>query len=313
MDRKPQMDAFGALSLTGFALLLALNQVVIKITNEGLQPIFFAGLRSAGGAICILLWMKARGIRIHIAPGTVPAGLLIGVAFAVEFIFLFVALDLTTVTRTSIIFYTMPFWLALAAHFVLPGERLTGVKLAGLGLALGGVAYAIAQRSGPDGQASLMGDLCALAAALAWAGIALCARATVLKTVRPEVQLLWQLTVSAPILLLAALLFGPLLRDPTWIHWAGLAFQIFFVVSAGFLFWLWLLSIYPAAAVASFSFLSPIFGVLLGWLLLGEHVGSEIIVALVLVCVGLLLINRPTRGRPRSADDPMRGPQPRRG
>ena len=69
------------------------------------------------------------------------------------------------------------------------------------------------------------------------------------------------------------------------------------VVSAAFLFWLWLLSIYPASSIASFSFLSPIFGVGLGWLLLGEHVGPEIGVALVLVCAGLIIINRPPKPR----------------
>ncbi|GAA5068353.1 DMT family transporter [Roseibacterium beibuensis] len=295
MPRKSRIDAFGAVSLTGFAALLAFNQVVIKVTNDGLQPIFFAGLRSLFGALCIYLWIRARGLSARIAPGTVPAGLLIGALFAVEFICLFLALDYTTVTRVSVIFYTMPIWLALAGHVLIEGERLTMMKSAGLALAFLGVSVAIVSRSGGDGEASLLGDLLALAAAMGWAGIALCARATKLKEVRPEMQLLWQLTVSAPILLALAPLYGPLLRDPQAIHWAGLAFQVVVIVSAGFLFWLWLLSIYPAASVAAFSFLSPIFGVALGWALLDEAVGWEIGVALVLVSAGLILVNRPTR------------------
>jgi drug/metabolite transporter (DMT)-like permease len=95
------------------------------------------------------------------------------------------------------------------------------------------------------------------------------------------------------------LFFGPFLRDPSPIHWAGLGFQIVAVVSAGFLFWFWLLTIYPASSVAAFAFLSPIFGVGLGWLILGEPVGPGILVALVLVCAGLVLINRPA---PKSAE-----------
>jgi len=54
-----------------------------------------------------------------------------------------------------------------------------------------------------------------------------------------------------------------------------------------------------ASSVASFSFLSPVLGVALGWLLLGEHVGPQILLALVLVCAGLILINRPRKDRPR--------------
>ncbi len=293
LAEKDRIDAFGAVALTGFALLLAFNQVVIKVVNEGLQPVFFAGLRSLGGAFCIYLWMRARGLAVEIAPGTWRAGLLMGLFFSAEFICLFWALDLTTVTRTSVIFYTMPVWLALMAHFLLPGEQITPVKAVGLALAFVGVTIAIVSRGDGHGEVSLVGDVVALLAAFAWAGIAIVARGSALKAVRPEMQLLWQLTVSAPVLLIAALAFGPLLREPEWIHWAGLGFQILVVVSAGFALWLWLLSIYPAASVAAFSFLSPIFGVAFDWLLLDEPVGWQILVALALVCAGLVLINRP--------------------
>lgn len=295
MAQKPQIDTFGVLSLTAFALLLAFNQVIIKLVNEGLQPVFFAGLRSLGGAVVIFAWMKFRGLSLAIKPGTVPAGLLMGVVFAVEFVCLFWALDLTSVTRTSVIFYTMPMWLALGAHFLLPGERLTPVKSVGLLLAFAGVVIALTMRGEGAGETSLLGDFLALLGAISWAGIALCARATALREVRPEVQLLWQLTISAPILLFVALFFGPLLRDPELIHWAGLGVQIVVIVSAGFLFWLWLLTIYPASSVAAFSFLTPVFGVGLGWFLLGEDVGPGILIALALVCVGLILVNRPAR------------------
>ena len=66
------------------------------------------------------------------APGSLGAGLLMGLIFAAEFLFLFLALDLTTVVRTSIIFYSMPVWLALMAHVGLPGERITRTKAVGL-------------------------------------------------------------------------------------------------------------------------------------------------------------------------------------
>ncbi len=296
MEPKPRIDAFGAISLTGFALLLAFNQVVIKVVNDGLQPVFFAGLRSLGGLILIYLWMRARGISLAIAPGTIPAGLMIGALFALEFLCLFWALDLTTVIRTSVIFYTMPMWLALGAHVLIPGDQLTATKIAGLALAFCGVVIALVMRGGEGCEASILGDVLALLAAMTWAGIALCARATKLREVRPEIQLLWQLGVSAALLLLAALFFGDLLREPELIHWVGVAFQIIVVAAAGFLFWLWLLSIYPASSVAAFSFLSPVFGVGLGWLLLGEEVGPGILLALTLVCGGLILINRPVRG-----------------
>jgi drug/metabolite transporter (DMT)-like permease len=221
---------------------------------------------------------------------------MIGAIFAAEFVCLFLALDLTTVTRTSIIFYSMPVWLSLAAHFLLPGERMGPRKAFGLALAFGGVAWAIAHRGG-GGDASLAGDLLALGGAWGWAGVALMVRITPLREVRPEMHNFWQLLVSAPILLILAPLFGPLIRDLAPIHIWGLAFQIVGIAGLGFLFWLWLLSIYPASGVASFSFLSPIFGILLGWLLLGEQVGPGTLAAGAMVAVGLLLINWPGRGQ----------------
>lgn len=291
MERKDRIDSFGAVALIAFSALLGFNQVVIKVVNEGLQPVFWAGLRSAGAVVCLWLWMTLRGQPPRIAPGTAGAGVLIGAVFSVEFVMLFVALDLTTVTRTSVIFYSMPVWLAVAGHFLLPGERITPRKAAGLALAFAGVAWAIVDRGGQGGRASLLGDLCALGAAMGWAGIALCARGTALVRVRPEMQLFWQVAVSAPVLLIAAPLFGPLLRDPQPIHLWGLAFQTVVIVSFGFVSWLWLLSRYPAAGVASFSFLSPIFGVGFGWAFLDEPVGPTILGALALVAAGLIAIN----------------------
>lgn len=295
MERKDQIDAFGAVSLIGFAIFLAFNQVVIKVTNGGLQPVFFAGLRSFGAVICIYAWMRLRGIPLNFS--ALGPGLLVGMIFAAEFVCLFLALDLTSVSRSAVIFYSMPVWMALGAHFLL-GERITSAKAAGLLIAFTGVAVAIFSRS-DTGTESLIGDLCALGAALGWAGSALGVRATRLKDDSPEMQLFWQVLVSTPLLLLAAPLFGPLIRELAPIHLWGLGFQIVFVVSGGFIFWLWLLSLYPAASVASFSFLSPVFGVLLGWLMLGEAVGPSILTSLVLVCVGLILINRKPRQVPQ--------------
>lgn len=108
MEKKSQIDLFGATALTGFALLLAFNQVVIKVTNDGLQPVFFAGLRSVGAVVCIWLWMRWRGIPLRFEKGTRAAGFAIGCVFSFEFLCLFVALDLTAVSRASVIFYSMP-------------------------------------------------------------------------------------------------------------------------------------------------------------------------------------------------------------
>ncbi|MCV6584577.1 MAG: EamA family transporter, partial [Marinibacterium sp.] len=115
----------------------------------------------------------------------------------------------------------------------------------------------------------------------------------------------WEIAVRQPLgqaeghfrqwlvmLLALAPLFGDLIRDPGAIHYAGLTYQIVVIAAFGFLLWLHLMAVYKASAVSSFAFLSPIFSVLMGWLILGETLGPRIWIALVLVAAGLVLINR---------------------
>jgi drug/metabolite transporter (DMT)-like permease len=291
MPQKTHLDPMGAAILLGVTLLFAVNQLIIKITNDGLQPVFFAGLRSVLAVGFVLAWMRHRGISLQFSRVVLPHGLLIGVVFAGEFLFLFLALDLTTLGRASVIFYSMPLWLALMAHWGLPGERITPVKGAGLILAFAGTALAILSRGG-TGEGSLQGDLCALAGAIFWAATAFVARRPVMAAAGPERQLLWMVLVSGPILLVAAPAFGPLIRDLQAIHILWLILQASVIVAGGFITWLWLLSSYPAATVASFSFLTPVFSLFLGVIFFSESLQAPLIGACALVGGGIALINR---------------------
>jgi len=293
MHDRRDIDLAGTTFLIGIMLVLAVNQVVIKLTNEGLQPVFASGLRSLGAALVIWAVIRARGLRLDFAAGTLGAGVLAGLIFTVEFLALFIALDLTTVARVSVIFYSMPVWMALAAHLLLPGERLTPLRLVGLALAFAGVAWAIVDRSGLGGEASLWGDIAALVGALGWVGVSLMPRVSALGRLRFEMQMFWQVAVSAPVMLAAALVYGgPLVRDFTGATAWMMLFQIVVVASGVFLAWFWLLGRYKASQVAAFAFLSPVFGVAMGWLWLGETVTAALLAQLALVVAGIVLINR---------------------
>ena len=297
------MDLAGAAGLTVFAAALAFNQVIIKLSNAGIGPIFGAGLRSVLALGVLGLWCLVRRRRPGGLGGTLWSGLLLGVLFSLEFIFLFSALDLTTVSRASIAFYCMPVWLAGIAHFTLPGERLSPRRLLGLGLAVAGVAWALADPQS-RGAGDLRGDLLAVCASLAWAGIALVVRLTRVSEISPESQLVWQLGVSALVLTAVGAMTGPLWREPDALAFTALGYGVL-VASLGFLFWLRLMTIYPASDVASFSFLSPVLAVAFGWLVFDEPVSVSFLGALALVAVGIVLINRRRPGK--GAQDKRRG------
>ncbi|MGH1577053.1 DMT family transporter [Planktotalea sp.] len=295
MDRKENLDALGIAALLGFATMFAFNQVVIKVTIEGLQPVFLAGLRSLIGFAALLVWMKLRRVPITMTRAQLWGGALAGVLFSLEFLCIFLALDITSVSRASVLFYSMPIWLGLIAHFVLPGERLSGTRLLGFALSICGVAWALFDRS--SGTANLWGDILALTGAFCWAGIALTVRLTAVSEASAEMQLMCQLVISALVFMALAPFFGPFVREFTAIHLAGLLYQSIILVLFGFMMWFALMKIYPASDIASFSFLSPVLSVLLGWWLLDEEIGLGIIGALLLVCVGLVLIARRPKAR----------------
>lgn len=288
--RKERLDGVGLAALIAVTFLLAINQIVVKEVNRGLQPVFFAGARSVLAIVFVYAWLKYRGFWDRIRWADLGPGVAIGTVFAIEFLCLFMALDLTAVGRASVIFYSMPLWLAVAAHFWLPNERITPKRGAGLGLAFIGTAWAILSKS-PSGHASIAGDMFALVGAWGWAGTAFLARKTRLREAGPEAQLFWMVLISGPILLAASPFFGPLIRDVQPIHWLWLVFQAGVIVAGVFITWLWLLSVYPTSTVASFSFLTPLFAIILGYLIFDEALSFGLMMAAGFVAAGIALIN----------------------
>ncbi len=291
MERKPSIDSFGAIVLVLFSALLGLNQVLVKLVNAGMNPVFQAGLRSACAFVPVLIFALLMRRRLSVTDGSLWPGIAAGILFALEFTMVFIGLDYTSVARASVLFYTMPVWVAVGAHFLIPGEVLTKLRMLGLGLACVGVVVALLVNADPVSNKALTGDLLCLTASVLWAVIALLARTTGLSKSSPEMQLLYQLAVSAPLLIFGALWIGETWREPTALIYGIFSFQVLVVVSIGFLSWFWVLSVYPAADMAVYSFLAPVFGVVFGYVILGESIGWNVLAALVLVSIGIALVN----------------------
>ena len=290
MKQQQTMDITGAALLVGFAVVLAFNQVVIKVTNDAFQPAFQAGLRSFGAIVLIWAWMTWKSQSVRLPRRLWPVGAWAGFLFAAEFICLFTALDLTSVARVSILFYSMPVWLAIFAHFLLPGEQLTPARALGLGLAMAGVTWAVLERDPVTG-GSILGDVLAIIAALSWAAIALTVRLSRLREETPETQLFVQQLVAAPILIGFGLWVGIRLQIPQRCIGQGDVPNgdrgirgIFAVVLfGGEIFCIWRCLIQLSV---------PRFCGVHGWGILGECIGMGTWGALILVSIGLILINR---------------------
>ncbi|RTE64253.1 DMT family transporter [Amphritea opalescens] len=291
---KSQFDGLAILLLVGLCLLFGLNQVVVKFGLEGVSPLMQAGLRSIGASVLLIAWMLWRGEKILRRDGAFWWGMLLGVLFALEFLFIYMALNLTTASRTTIFLYTSPFVVALGVHLFVPGEQLSKVQAAGLLVAFIGVFVAF--RDSLDADASLLGDSLALVGAFFWGATTVVLKASPQRHQSPARVLLYQLVVSALILpLLSWLLNEPGIVSLTPSVIGSLLFQIVLMAFVGYMAWFWLLSHYPASKIASFTFLTPLFGVLFAWLILDEQLTFDMVGALLLVALGIYLVNRPAR------------------
>jgi len=289
---RQHIDGLGATLLIGFSAILGLNQALVKIVNTGMAPLFQSGARSACAFVVVLIWAVAVRAKLDFRNGSLSWGVLSGLFFALEFAMVFVALDYTSVARVSLFFYSMPLFTAIGAHFLIPGERLHAAKLTGLAIAFAGVAIGLADDSSAPSAQAWIGDLLAVAGALFWAAIALGMRITPLQLCSSEQIMLYQLGVSAVLLLSGAALSGDMVRTLTPSILAIFAFQVLAVASIGYVLWARILAIYPVGNMASFSLLAPVFGVLSGWLIFADPLTPGFLIALALVGAGLLLINR---------------------
>lgn len=290
--RKDHIDSMGATALIVFSLLLGLNQALVKLVNAGFSPVFQAGFRSVCAFIVVLIAALIFRKRLSITDGTLPAGIVSGLLFSGEFYLLFTALEYTTVSRVSMLFYTQPFWVALGAHFLIPGEQLNRYKIMGLGLAIIGIVILLAKPETQVSSRAFIGDLMCIAAAILWAAIAFLPRTTALAKSSPEMLLLYQLAISGIILTAISPLFGDMVRDLTPAIIAIFSFQVLVVVSFGFLLWFWALSVYPVSDMASFALLAPVFGVFFGWLIFDDEFTMVFTTSLALICSGIVLINK---------------------
>jgi drug/metabolite transporter (DMT)-like permease len=292
--KKDALDRTAILVLITLCASWGLQQVTIKIANQGVSPAWQAGIRSMGAAILLLIWMAVRRQPLFGKDGTLRYGIAAGLIFAVEFLLIFRGLEFTNASRAVVFLYLAPFVVAAGAHLFIPGERLRPVQVAGLCCAFAGVVAVFGESLGFPTHRMLIGDGMLTAAALLWGATTVLIKASPLATIAPAKTLMYQLAVSAVLLPLGAVAMGePGIVRMTPLIMGCLVYQTVWVAFITYLAWFWLIRHYPASRISSFTFLTPVFGVIAGGTLLDEPVTGMLLLALVLVGTGIYLVNRP--------------------
>ena len=269
------------------------NPVAVKYSLLVFPPLWTAFFRFVIAIVCVGIWAKSIGVRIWPARHEWRALLLIGVMFTVQIASMNIGFDLTSGSMGAVLIATNPIFAALFAHSLLPGDRLSVVKVIGLSVAFAGTALVLIGgssdtplRHGEWGNAILLMSACLL-------GARLIVSAKVLQKIDGARVVLWQMILSLPLFALGGFYFETIRWDAmAWEPLAGLVYQGVIVAGLGFSVSFYLMTRYTPSVIVSFNFVSPIAGVLLSAWLLGDVITGYLWAGLLLVAAGLYLIAR---------------------
>lgn len=270
-----------------------LQQVAIKIASEGISPVLQSGLRSVGATILVGVWMLLRKNPIFERDGTLWWGLAAGFLFAAEFLLIYLGLEYTNASRSVIFLYLSPFVVALGAQLFIPGENLRFIQVLGLICAFTGIVVAFSESMRLPTYTMLIGDAMIVLAAIFWGATTVLIKAGPLASISPAKTLLYQLAISAVALMGSFFLWNePGITKMTPLIIGSLVYQTIWIATITYLAWFWLITHYPAYKLASFTFLTPLFGVLAGGIILNEPITISLLIALALVGTGICLVNK---------------------
>jgi drug/metabolite transporter (DMT)-like permease len=260
------------------ALLWGGNSVSIKIGLQDIPPLALAGFRFLLGLLAVGGWSVSQRIRIALNPREFLPLICLSVIFLLQIISLNIGTQFTNASRSTILISTYPFFTALFAHFWIPGDRLYFNKTVGIMLAFFGVLLTFGKNLQSEVQVSFLGDLVVLASGCLL-GLRVVATKLLVQFIHPcrllsfflESGVGYQLSVSGVVAIL----------------YQGL-------VIAGFCFvsWTSVLKKYSPSKLVVLFFTTPLFGVLLSHLLLGDEVSSSLILGVGLVAFGIYMVNK---------------------
>jgi drug/metabolite transporter (DMT)-like permease len=287
------LDATAVALMVMLCLSWGFNQISVKLALPDIPPLMQAAIRSAGGLVIILLVAWFRGVPLFRRDGTLKAGLLAGLFFGVEFILIYRGLVYTTASRVVVFLYIAPFIVALGSKRFL-GEALSGLQWGGLALSFAGVALAIGVPQPSVDAKVILGDVLVMGGGILWAVTTLVVKATPLLHAPAEKTLAYQVAVSIPILALGAAVSGESITHmPGPLAWGLMVYQTVWIVGTTFLIWVALVKTYSASKLSSFTFMTPLFGVIGGYFVMHDTLTLAFAGAALLVMAGLYLVNRP--------------------
>jgi drug/metabolite transporter (DMT)-like permease len=293
------------IELLTLAALWGASFLFMRLGAAEFGPVALSALRVAGATLFLAPLLALRGegaaLRTHWRPIAVIGIVNSALPFA---LFSLAALAINA-GLSSVLNATAPLWGALVAWAWL-GERPARERVAGLAIGFGGVALlAWDKASFKPGEHGVSPALAVAACLLATLCYGFGANYTKrhLAGVAPLATATGSQAVAALALALPALWLWPAVR-PGALAWASLAALAVLCTGVAYILYFRLIARLGAARAITVTFLIPLFGVLWGWLFLGEAVtpamlgGGAIIVLGTALVTGVLRLPRRVRLAP---------------
>jgi drug/metabolite transporter (DMT)-like permease len=292
------VGAAGAWGTTGVATRAALN--------DGVPPLAMVALRALIAAALLYVVLRARGKPISRNRREWRLGIVAGIyQLSMPFLLFTLAYQYASAGFVGMIVALVPLGTAIAAHLLLPDERLHLAKSLGLVIAFGGVAFLLL--SGDSGLGP--GGRPLLAALLSFGSVASISYSSVyakrFSGTYDPIELTWmQFTVGIVVVGGAMLVIEGL---PSGISAWGWTLILYLTVVGSvvpFLLFYWLLRHVTATKASLIGYVVPLIALGAGAVLLDERLEVGIIGGGMLILVGVVLTDRAERYRP-AAPSPM--------
>lgn len=269
--------------------------VAVRFTQDAIPPLATAGLRFGIATILIAATTVFQRLPLAIDRKQLAAILPLGLLLYLQIGSFHYGMGFTNSAHGSVMIGSYPVFVALVAHFLLHGDRVSPGKLLGLLLAFAGLMGVVAgagqSASAAADRPTLFGDGVVLASSfLIGVNTALSKRALARVSVR---QLLFWTNLVATTLFFAS---SRLVEDANWRFTSaavwGLLYQGVVVAWLCFLIWTALLRHHRASQVAVFGFAQPLCGMLFGIWLRGDPMTVSLAIGGMAVAGGIVLVTR---------------------
>ena len=262
-----------------------------------MSQILFAGIRfTLAGALTLLFGSLLR--RRALLPKRGSGGMILSLALVqtvIQYVLFYIGLSHAPGFKGSITSPTSTFFALLFAALLFRQEKLSLRKLLGCLIGFAGVVI-VSLGGSLEGGFRFVGEgFLILAAASYGLSSVLIKRFSARED--PVVLSGWQFLLGGALMTLAALLGGGRLRAAAAGAWP-LMLYLGALSAVAYTLWSLLLQRHPVSRIMVFSFLNPVFGVVLSALLLGEGKVLDLprcLLAIVLVCLGVWIVNRPEK------------------